>query len=115
MIKCNRTYKVQKVRKGSTNKTPYTIIDIIDSQKSADGSTKVEYISIFVNGDIDVYNGGAISFSIIDGVRKRTTNYSGKFYAEVTIFVSPENLNVETLGDAPNDAVRPVGEEELPF
>lgn len=114
MIKCNRTYKVQKVRKGST-KTPYTIIDIIDSQKNVDGTSKPEYLSIFVNGDIDIYNGGAISFSIIDGVRKRTTNYNGKFYAEVTIFVSPENLNVETLGDAPSDVVRPVGEEELPF
>ena len=115
MIKANKSYKVYDVRKGKTNNSHYTIVKIKESIPKGDGSFLSEYYSVYVNDDIDVYVNANIIFTIIDGVRKKTTNYNGKFYNECTLFVSSENFRVETLGDAPSCSDKPASESDLPF
>ena len=115
MIKANKSYKVYDVRKGKTNNSHYTIVKIKESIPKGDGSFLSEYYSVYANDDIDVYVNANIIFTIIDGVRKKTTNYNGKFYNECTLFVSPENFRVETLGDAPSGGDKPASESDLPF
>lgn len=115
MIKPNKQYKVFDVRKGKTGTSEYTIVKIRDAIPNKDGTFTKEYFSVFVNANVCVYNNAQIVFTIIDGVRKKVTNYNGKFLTEVTIFVSPENFKVDTIGDAPYEELQAVGEQDLPF
>lgn len=118
MIRPNKNYKVFSVRKGEAQSGKYTIIKICDRLKEKNGSFTAEYFSVFVNTDVNVYNNAEISFTLIDGVRKKTNSYNGKQYTEVSLFVSPDNLIVESLGDAPvdeNSNSFPQFEDGLPF
>lgn len=118
MIRTNKNYKVFSVRKGESNGSKYTIVKICDKLKDKNGQFTAEYFSLFVNEDVNVFNNAEVSFSVIDGVRKKSNVYNGKNYIEVTLFISPENFTVESLGDAPvdeNATTRTLFESGLPF
>ena len=115
MIKPNKRYKVYDAKKGKTSIGNYTIVKIRDANPQKDGTFTHEYAWLFVNDDVCVYNNAEVLFTAIDGVRKKTTSYNGKYTTEVTLYITPENFKVETIGDAPADELRPLDEQDLPF
>lgn len=119
MIKPNKSYRVYKVRKGTTSSgNNYTIAKIAESERDENIACgwKKRYYSVYVNEDVNLFENCEFSFSVIDGVKSSENIYNGKTYNGCTLFVNSENITVTKSADEvlANNA-NPWAEEELPF
>ena len=113
MIKLNKDYKINDVKKGITkNGKTYTIVKIKDSKQDENGNWQHNNFAVFVLDDINAYANGKIKISSIDAVDFKVRDYNGKTYADCTIYTD----NVTT--DCTNNeftTTDPFNNDDLPF
>lgn len=117
MVMIDKQYTARDVKTFTSKRdTPFTKISFTvsvpdNNAKEANGSNsyRYEYWSILVNKYIDIKVNDKFLIRKIYGVEYRERTYQGKDYKDITVYVSPEDLEVR--GSAATSIVT----DELPF
>ena len=113
MIKLNKDYKIQDVKKGITkNGKSYTIIKIRDSKLDESGKWHNSNFAIFALEDINAYENGNVKIGSIEAVDFKVRDYNGKTYADCTIYTNDVTTDCTNNEFTTSD---PFGNDELPF
>ena len=105
-----KEYKVSRVKSGNAkNGAKYTVFQIADKIKKADGTNAFDNYSIFTwQDDINLNENDKIAIVDITGLEVKQSEYNGKTYLDKTIFAEikiTESANpnkVEVVGDMPS-------------
>lgn len=105
-----KEYKVSRVKTGSAkNGAKYTVFQIADKIKKADGTNAFDNYSIFTwQDDINLNENDKIAIVDITGLEVKQSEYNGKTYLDKTIFAeikiteSASPNKVEVVGDMPS-------------
>lgn len=108
-----KTHKARKVTSGTSKSGyPYTIVNFSCSRKDSNAMNgfKNEFYNLFVMAELDIATGDEFKIHAIKDVEKKTSDYNGKSFFDVTIFAEKDEIEI-----IPQDGVVDVFNDDLPF